>query len=266
MEVRAGDDSLLILDAGTGIRRMAGALDCVPRRVDIFLSHLHLDHIQGLGFFEPLYEPHVEVHIWGPAGVMFSLHKRLTRYLSPPLFPVNLRSLPCRLTLHEVPREAIEVGPFRIESAYVCHPGPTVGYRIEEEGALMTYLPDHEPALGNASFPAEPEWTSGYDLAVDTGLLIHDAQYTDEEYASHVGWGHSSISHALRFARLVGAAHLVAFHHDPNHRDDVVEEIVARAVEAMAPSFPVTPAREESTYRVERGRVEAPGIGGPAAL
>lgn len=255
MEVRAEDGTLLILDGGTGIRRLGRALRGIPARVDMLLTHLHLDHIQGLGFFEPLFVPDVEIHIWGPAGVTFDLHKRLTRYLSPPLFPIHLRSLPCRLELHEVPDGTIEIGPFRVESAYVCHPGPTVGYRIEQNGAVVTYLPDHEPALGNPTFPGDPQWTSGYDLAAGADLLLHDAQYTDEEYATHVGWGHSSISQAIAFAELADVGHLVAFHHDPTHGDDRLERIVVDAVGESKPSFPVTPAAEESHYEVASGRV-----------
>lgn len=255
MEVRAADDTLLILDGGTGIRRLGGALEEIPDRVDMLLTHLHLDHIQGLGFFEPLFVPDVEVHIWGPAGVTFDLHKRLTRYLSPPLFPIHLRSLPCHLKLHEVPGETIEIGPFRIESAYVCHPGPTVGYRIEQDGAVVTYLPDHEPALGSPGFPDLPEWTSGYDLAAGSDLLIHDAQYTDEEYDSHVGWGHSSISDAIAFADLADTGHLVAFHHDPTHGDEMLDRILGEAIDEASVSLPVTAATEESFYEVDASRV-----------
>ena len=99
-------------------------------RIDILLTHLHMDHIQGLGFFSPLYDPGVDVHIWGPASSMLRLEARLSRYLSPPLFPVHLRDLP-KVVCHEVPRPPFDIGPFRVRTALVCHPGPTVGYRIE---------------------------------------------------------------------------------------------------------------------------------------
>src|SRR6185436_9337957 len=126
-------------------------------RVDILLTHLHMDHIQGLGFFAPLYRPDIDVHVWGPASTTLSLRTRLTRYLSPPLFPVHLRDLPCQITLHEVPCGDFDIGPFRISSALVCHPGPTVGYRISTDEASLAYIPDHEPGLGAAKFPAEPD-------------------------------------------------------------------------------------------------------------
>src|SRR5215472_3808209 len=116
VEARGSEGTVLVLDAGTGIRRLGVALPSSLRRVDVLLTHLHMDHIQGLGFFAPLYNPEVEVHIWGPASATLDLRARLMRYLSPPLFPVHLRDLPCNLVLHEVPRGEFEIGPFRIRS------------------------------------------------------------------------------------------------------------------------------------------------------
>ena len=120
---RAG--TLLVLDAGTGIRRFAKTIADSVQRIDVLLTHLHMDHILGLGFFSPLYRPDVEVHIWGPASSTQNLQARLKRYLSPPLFPVRLNELPCTLVLHEVPRGDADIGEFRVSSALVCHPGPT---------------------------------------------------------------------------------------------------------------------------------------------
>ena len=100
--VRGGEGGVLVLDAGTGIRPLAATLDASVRRVDLLLTHLHMDHIQGLGFFSPLFQPGLDVRIWGPASARMRLKERLMRYLSPPLFPVGLSELPCRLTLHEV--------------------------------------------------------------------------------------------------------------------------------------------------------------------
>src|ERR1019366_3852229 len=140
------EGTVLVLDAGTGIRRLAATIPESMRRVDILLTHLHMDHIQGLGFFAPIYRPDVEVHIWGPGSATLRLQARLMRYLSPPLFPVNLSGLQCKLTFHEISSREIDIGEFRVCSALVCHPGPTVGYRISApEGRVLTYLPDHEP-------------------------------------------------------------------------------------------------------------------------
>ena len=187
--VRGQDGTVLVLDAGTGIRRFAKTIPASVRRVDILLTHLHMDHILGLGFFGPLYNPEIEVHIWGPASSTQGLQARLKRYLSPPLFPVRLNELPCKLHFHEVPRADVDIGEFRVSSSLVCHPGPTVGYRIASpSGKVLTYLPDHEPALGALTFPALPrEWTSGAMLAADADLLIHDSQYSAAEYGCHCG-------------------------------------------------------------------------------
>jgi phosphoribosyl 1,2-cyclic phosphodiesterase len=256
VEVRGPRGTVLVLDAGTGIRRLGAALSgpsAAPlRRVDLLLTHLHMDHLQGLGFFGPLYNPALEVHIWGPASTTQSLWERLTRYLSPPLFPVHLRDLPCRLFLHEVPCGEITIGEFHITSALVCHPGPTVGYRIATSDALLAYLPDHEPALGAAAFPGQPDWTSGYGLAKGADLLIHDAQYSSHEYSAHVGWGHSSLQHALSFAALAGVGQLVLFHHDPTHSDADLERLVDEVIAAARPTFPVAPGREGATFTLRR--------------
>jgi phosphoribosyl 1,2-cyclic phosphodiesterase len=248
VEVRGVDGTVLILDAGTGIRRLGVALPPSLRRVDLLLTHLHMDHLQGLGFFAPLYNPEAEVHIWGPASPTLNLRARLMRYLSPPLFPVRLRELPCRLVLHEVPCGDFAVGEFRISSALICHPGPTVGYRIATARAVLTYLTDHEPALGVPQFPLVKEWTSGYTLAADVDLLIHDAQYSSEEYARCIGWGHSSLPHALAFAALTAVKHLVPFHHDPAHTDDDLDRLTADAVAAAEPSFAVSPGAEGTVF------------------
>jgi phosphoribosyl 1,2-cyclic phosphodiesterase len=248
VEVRGEDGTVLVLDAGTGIRRLGTTLPRSLRRLDILLTHLHMDHLQGLGFFAPLRNPEIEVHIWGPASPTLSLSKRLMRYLSPPLFPVRLRELPCQLVLHEVPCDDFEIGEFHISSALVCHPGPTVGYRIASAHATLTYLTDHEPALGAPRFPMAKEWTSGYALAAGVDLLIHDAQYSSEEYTHCIGWGHSSLQHAITFANLAAVKHVVLFHHDPTHTDADLDRLCAEAVAATKPSFPVTLGAEGAVF------------------
>lgn len=245
VEIRGEDGTLLILDAGTGIRRLGEAITPETKRIDILLSHLHMDHINGLGFFDPLFFPETQVHIWGPASTTMGLRARLSRYLSPPTFPVRLRDLPCQLELHDVvPIEELQLGPFHVQASLVCHPGPTVGYRITEGNASIAYLSDHEPALGVLDFPEEPEWTSGFDLAQGVDFLIHDAQYTHDEYPRFVGWGHSSIPQVLAFARLAGVKTLVPFHFDPAHSDDMLDQLFAGIRSAGDLPFALVPARE----------------------
>ena len=250
--VVGSEGTVLVLDAGTGIRRLAATIPESMHRVDILLTHLHMDHIQGLGFFAPLYRPDVEVHIWGPGSATLRLQARLMRYLSPPLFPVSLSELPCKLVFHDISSRDIDIGEFRVCSALVCHPGPTVGYRITApKGGVLTYLPDHEPALAALRFPSLPrEWTSGATLAAGADLLIHDSQYSAAEYPGHCGWGHSSLNQTLDFGTLTGVKQLVPFHHDPDHTDTDLDRLIAQAIEQTKPAYQVTPGIEGTIFEL----------------
>jgi phosphoribosyl 1,2-cyclic phosphodiesterase len=227
--VTLSDGSMLALDAGTGIRSLGLALGEAPSRLHILLTHLHLDHIQGLVFFAPAFMPQTELTIWGPASPEASLRDRISRYISAPLSPIEVRELPCDFSFRHCPDAEWEIGSARIRAAAVAHRGPTLGYRIEDGGSSLTYIPDHEPALGSDIEALEEDWISGFELARDTSLLIHDGQYADAEYPNHVGWGHSAVSHALAFARRTGAERTVLFHHDPLHTDDFLDGLGAQA-------------------------------------
>ncbi len=218
-------DRLIILDAGTGIRELGLELDREYERIDLFLTHLHMDHILGMGFFKPFFNPRSVIHIWGPASFNETLENRLTRYLSPPLFPVRFRDLPCTLHFHEISRSEFTLDDLKIKTDYVCHPGPTIGYRLTLDEKVLTYIPDHEPALGAINFPNNNEWTSGFELAKGADLLIHDAQFTCQEYKHCVGWGHSSFKQALDFAALAGVSKLKFFHHNPGRTDEEIQTI-----------------------------------------
>jgi phosphoribosyl 1,2-cyclic phosphodiesterase len=248
-EIEAADGTVLILDAGTGVRRV-GDTYREPRRLDILLTHLHMDHIQGLGFFGPFFEKDFEVHVWGPPSTTLDLRTRLTRYLSPPLFPVRLRDVAARLELHDVPMDDFEIGGLRVRSQMVIHPGPTVGYRISDGRVTVAYMPDHEPALSMDGRELDPEWASGFDLAAGADLLIHDAQYTSEEYEARVGWGHSRVADAVGLARAARAKRLVTFHHDPAHDDAELDAMLADARAQAGDGLEVLPGREGSTFRI----------------
>jgi len=245
--VDADAGPVLVLDAGTGLRRAGLALAGDRRPVHVLLTHLHMDHIQGLGFFRPLFEPGREVHIWGPSSTTQDLRSRLTRYLSPPLFPVRIRDLESRVELHDVPGAPWRVGEFELMGMGVIHPGPTVGYRIETNGRAIGYVPDHEPAIGGLRGAAE--WTSGYAIARDVDLLLHDAQYTADEYQERVGWGHSSVEHAVAIADLTRVRTLGLFHHEPDHPDSAIDEMVELA-RGLRRDGDVVAASEGSTLQV----------------
>ena len=240
----------LVLDAGTGIRELGRALAGSRRHVDILLTHLHLDHIRGLLFFAPFFDREAEVTVWGPPAGGRRLRDRLARYLSRPLSPVEIRDLPARVAFRDAPAAAWELAGVRIRAALVAHRGPTLGYRLEVDGASLCYLPDHEPGLGQDLTSSPRAWISGCRLARGASLLIHDCQYTDDEYPQHRGWGHSSLSDALVFARRTAPTRVLLFHHDPLHDDPRLETMAEEAAvrwQEMGGESQVELAREGQT-------------------
>lgn len=230
VEVRLSSGHALVLDAGTGMRPLGVSMQGnLPEELHILLTHLHLDHLQGLGFFRPLFLPGLDIHIWGPTSPVQHLSERIAMYLSPPLFPVRLEDVPSRLSFHDAPEEPVTIGSATIRAAKVTHQGPTVGYRIEEFGRVLVYLPDHEPSLGTDLLTVPAAWVSGHDIAHGADVLLHDAQYRDHEYDAHIGWGHSSIASTMEFAHKADVDKLVLFHHDPYHSDSELEELLDEA-------------------------------------
>ncbi|MFL5840690.1 MAG: MBL fold metallo-hydrolase [Thermoleophilaceae bacterium] len=231
VQLTLADGTVLVLDAGTGIRSLGLALAPTDRPLNILLTHLHLDHIQGLMFFAPLFRPESKIVIWGPASPEASLEDRIARYISAPLAPVEVRELPSHPSFRDAETTEWSIGSASIQAASVTHRGPTLGYRVEADGASLCYIPDHEPGLGAPLAGLDDEWISGFDLARDATLLIHDCQYTDDEYPQHVGWGHSPVSDTLTFGHRTGADRLLLFHHDPLHSDDFLDALTGRVIE-----------------------------------
>lgn len=230
VEIGCGRRVTLILDAGTGIKRLGEQLDA-SAEIHVLLTHLHLDHLEGLRFFAPLWRAEGDVHIWGPPSPVHSLQERIARSFSPPLFPVNLGDIPAAVVFHDVPDEPWELDGMRILAQAVSHPGSTVGFRLEHGGRSLAFIPDHEPVLGIELATLNPEWISGHALADDVDILLHDSQFTEDEYPDRVGWGHSSVAHAVGFARKAKAERLVLFHHDPDRSDAQVDGLTERAAE-----------------------------------
>jgi len=145
--------------------------------------------------------------------------------------------------------DRFSIGALEVHAALVCHPGPTVGFRIDEGPASLTYLPDHEPSLGSVDFPHDPDWTSGFDLAADTDLLIHDSQYSHEEYGVRVGWGHSGLRDLVAFATATRAARVVPFHYDPDHSDAELDRRFDE-VRAKPMPFDLVPGMEGASFEL----------------
>jgi phosphoribosyl 1,2-cyclic phosphodiesterase/hemoglobin-like flavoprotein len=221
VELELNDGTTVILDAGTGIRPLGLELARRPQApIHLLLSHMHLDHLEGLPFFAPLWTPGAEVHIWAPECARGSVGEHIARYMSPPLFPVELEDAAARVVLHELPEGEWTLGSARVLADPVTHKGPTVGYRFEEGDRSLAYIPDHESYLA-----------CGYRVAKDASVLIHDAQYFESEYTARSGWGHSSVAHAVSFACTANVERLVLFHHDPTHTDTDLATLESRSRE-----------------------------------
>ncbi len=259
VQLTLSDGSVLVLDGGTGIRSLGLALPPGDQPLNILLTHLHLDHIQGLMFFAPMFRPESKIIVWGPAAPEASLEDRIARYISAPLSPVEVRELPCNPSFREANTTEWRIGSATIRASSVLHRGPTLGYRVEADGCSVCYIPDHEPGLGASLAELDDDWISGIDLARDASLLIHDCQYTDDEYPDHIGWGHSPLSDALEFGHRAGAERLLLFHHDPLHSDDFLDAcyggVVERARELGKPAH----WAELATERREIALAPAPG-------
>ncbi len=250
VEIGLDDDAALVLDAGTGIRELG--FDLARRgthRIYLFLTHLHLDHLEGLRFFAPLWNPDVTLDIWGPCSPMFSLRERIVRAFSPPLFrSISAMSRP--RSGSTTCGRALGIARFLAQRRPRPAPGPTLGYRVETGASSLAYLPDHEPVLAGIT-DRSADWISGGGLAAGADVVLHDAQYLDEEYQAKIGWGHSSVGDAVAFSRAVGAGRLVLFHHEPQRSDRALESIGARAQELAGPDeVPPVVAREGMVFEL----------------
>jgi phosphoribosyl 1,2-cyclic phosphodiesterase len=253
VEVRCGETQL-VLDMGTGIRRLGDGLMAAGRPVDatILLSHLHWDHIQGLPFFVPAYAPSTKLQIVGTGNGAMALRDVLACQMTAPVFPVRLDELGAQIRLREVKSgETFMVGDAKVRTARLNHPGGVLAYRIDHEGQSVVYATDTEHyACVDPALRA---------LAEGADVLVYDAQYTPEEYRgdhgrSRVGWGHSTFVAGAELARAAGVGQLVLFHHDPQRGDAAVVDLERAARDLFPASIA---AREGMAIDLEPAMAQA---------
>jgi phosphoribosyl 1,2-cyclic phosphodiesterase len=215
----------IILDLGTGLRAFGETQPADGTfRASAFVTHLHWDHVQGLPFFPPIDRVGAELDVYGPVQADISLGGAFGELMRPPYFPVRLEELRGQVRFHEQADGDLAIGNAKVTVRTIPHVGPTLGYRVEWAGATVAYISDHQapPALDSVA-------DSALELADGADVLIHDAQYTPDEFQQKAHWGHCTVDYALHVAREAGVGTLVLFHHDPAHNDDVVDELLAGA-------------------------------------
>ena len=238
VELTTASGELFVFDCGTGARMLGHALT-PPTRARFLVSHSHWDHIQGFPFFTPLFVPANEFDVYAPRGSDRSLHEVLAGQMEFTYFPVELTQLPARITYHELTEGSHQLGGVQVFAHYLHHPAPTLGYRVETPEGVVVYLSDHEPyseSLWRGDAPEGRLESILHDgdrrharFMTDADLVIHDAQYTPEEYRQRKTWGHSTYEYVVELAAVAGVRRVALTHHDPMRDDRAVEEIEKRA-------------------------------------
>jgi phosphoribosyl 1,2-cyclic phosphodiesterase len=236
VEVRSASGTLVVLDCGTGARLLGEHLLAESGRTgspaigSILVGHTHWDHIQGLPFFAPLFQPGGRWDIYGPRGLGSSLAQTLGGQMQYQYFPVSLDQFGAEVAFHDLVEGRFEIGDVTVRTRYLNHPALTLGYRIEADGVVVAYLADHEPhdpelAAGGAPAPGTEDGRHVEFLA-GADLVIHDSQYLAAEYAAKRGWGHSTVEHVVDAAVAGGVRRLALFHHDPTRTDAALDDSV----------------------------------------
>ncbi len=243
-----GHDPILF-DLGTGLRYFGQTIPAdQPFTGTCLLSHLHWDHIQGLPFFKPFLRPGAEIAIYAPVQPGdLTVVDVFADTIKPPLFPIHFSMFPGMVDVHEVGDSVFAIGDAKVMSRLGPHVGNTLGYRVEWAGRSVVYMSDHQmPTDGShAAWPGVLELCDGADL------LIHDAQYTVEEFAGKRDWGHCTPDYAVWLAAEAGVRRLALFHHDPAHDDDELDAILTPVIErAAAAGVEAFAARERATVEV----------------
>jgi phosphoribosyl 1,2-cyclic phosphodiesterase len=213
----------IIFDLGTGLRYfgMSQPHDGTFR-ASCLLTHLHWDHTQGLPFFTPMLKPGAELDIYAPVqDDGRSVAEVFGSTIHPPLFPVTLDQFPGTFRFHDCDDTEFDIGDVHVTSRLVPHVGPTLGYRIEWEGHSVAYISDHQQPYDGSLRASD----GALELAQGVDLLIHDSQYTQDEFAMKFNWGHCTVDYAVWFAAEAGAKTLALFHHDPTRHDDAIDAL-----------------------------------------
>ncbi len=234
LEVRSGDD-LVIIDAGTGIRELGQQIiESSVKKIHLYISHTHWDHISGLPFFEPLYHADREIHIWAPIGFGITGQTLMKELFSLGLFPVEFKELKAEIHFHNLlEQRTTHAGSIQIDTHYACHPGISFVFKIRIGTFCFGYASDNEMLFGFTGDPksikANDPLLDGYQSLIHffqgCSVLIHEAQYTQEEYAQHISWGHSSSANAAVLLKYCGAHEWIITHHDPTHRDSQLDAL-----------------------------------------
>jgi len=279
VEVRADDGTLVVLDCGTGAYALGRALagdGAAPVHGNLLIGHTHWDHIQGFPFFEPLFVPGNRWDVYAPGGRGRQLEETLAGQMAYEYSPINLGALRAEVAFHDLTEGSFEIGGIRVRAQYLNHPALTLGYRLEADGAVLVYATDHEPhslhprgACAGAT-PIHHEDRRHARFLEGADLVVHDAQYTLDEFPEKTGWGHTPVEHAVDYAILARARRLALFHHDPERDDPAVDRIAARAQERAADAEwtpEVVAAREgESIELVGNAKLRRPDPAADSAL